>query len=138
MGVYRRVSRSTKSTKSTKGSEDGRDGARCVGISRVSDSERELGVAAYVIVEVETTDQELMQRYRAMVPPTVAAFGGRFLVRGGACGMLEGGWTPERIVVLEFPSGEQARGWWASEEYGELKAMRQRAGRTRMIVVEGV
>jgi uncharacterized protein (DUF1330 family) len=101
-------------------------------------SEREFNVAAYVIVEVETTDQELMQRYRTMMPPTLSAFSGRFLVRGGACGTLEGGWAPERIVVLEFPSGEQARGWWASEGYRELKAMRQRAGRTRMIVVEGV
>ena len=95
-------------------------------------------MAAYVIVEVETRDQELMQRYRAMVPPTVATYGGRFIVRGGACGTLEGGWTPERIVVLEFPSGERARAWWSSEEYSELKAMRQKAGQTRMIVVEGV
>ena len=95
-------------------------------------------MAAYVIVEVETTDQELMARYREATTPTVPAFDGRFIVRGGACETLEGDWAPQRIVVLEFPSVERAKAWWASEEYREAKELRQRAGRTRMIVVEGV
>jgi uncharacterized protein (DUF1330 family) len=93
---------------------------------------------AYVIVEVETTDPEIMAEYRQMTTPTVALYDGTFVVRGGACETLEGGWAPERIVILEFPSVERAKQWWASEEYREPKALRQRAGRTRMIVVEGV
>jgi uncharacterized protein (DUF1330 family) len=93
---------------------------------------------AYVIVEVETTDPEIMAEYRQMTTPTVALYDGTFVVRGGACETLEGGWSPERIVILEFPSMDRAKQWWASEEYREPKAMRQRAGRTRMIVVEGV
>jgi uncharacterized protein (DUF1330 family) len=95
-------------------------------------------MAAYVIVEVETTDPEVMAQYRQATTPTVAAFDGGFIVRGGDCETLEGGWSPERIVILEFPSMDRAKEWWASEEYREPKAMRQRAGRTRMIVVEGV
>lgn len=93
---------------------------------------------AYVIVEVETTDAELMAAYRERNAPIVAQYAGRFLVRGGACEMLEGGWSPERVVGIEFPSVEAATMWWSSPEYAEPKSMRQRAGRTRMIVVEGV
>jgi uncharacterized protein (DUF1330 family) len=95
-------------------------------------------MAAYVIAEVETTDLEEMHRYRAGVLATVQAFGGRFIVRGGPVQTLEGGWAPERISVLEFESAERARTWWESEDYRELKAMRQRAGRTRMILLEGM
>jgi uncharacterized protein (DUF1330 family) len=99
---------------------------------------RRRAMAAYVIVEVETTDPQAMRAYRDVVTPTVAAFGGRFIVRGGAVQTLEGGWDPERIVVIEFESAEKARAWWESAEYREPKAMRQRAGHTRMIIVEGV
>jgi uncharacterized protein (DUF1330 family) len=97
-----------------------------------------LSVGAYVIVEIETTDEEEMRRYGELAPPTIAAHGGRYIVRGGALETLEGGWAPQRVAVLEFESVEQARRWWESEEYREAKAMRQRAGRTRMILVDGV
>jgi uncharacterized protein (DUF1330 family) len=95
-------------------------------------------VTAYVIAEIETNDEEEMRRYRELVPPTITAHGGRYIVRGGAVQTLEGDWAPRRLAVLEFESAEQALHWWASEEYRELKAMRQRAGRTRMVLVEGV
>jgi uncharacterized protein (DUF1330 family) len=99
---------------------------------------KEAIVAAYVIAEIETNDEEEMRRYRELVPPTITAYGGRYIVRGGAVQTLEGDWAPRRLAVLEFESAEQAGRWWASEEYRELKAMRQRAGRTRMVLVEGV
>lgn len=95
-------------------------------------------MAAYVIVEIETHDPELMARYRELAKPIVEAFDGRYLARGGRSEALEGGAAPERLVVLEFPSFERAREWWASEEYGEAKELRQRAGATRMVLVEGV
>jgi uncharacterized protein (DUF1330 family) len=89
-------------------------------------------------VEVETHDRKLMEEYRTHVAPTVQAFGGRFLVRGGACETLEGGWSPERIVIIEFPTVAAAKAWWGSPEYDRPREMRQRAGKTRMIVVEGL
>jgi uncharacterized protein (DUF1330 family) len=95
-------------------------------------------MSAYVVVEVETQDMELMVRYRELVTPTVQAHGGRFIVRGGVVETLEGGWEPQRIVIVEFPTVAAAKAWWSSEEYAEPKEMRQRAGTTRMIVVEGV
>jgi uncharacterized protein (DUF1330 family) len=52
--------------------------------------------------------------------------------------LLEGEQAPKRIVVLEFPTKEQANAWWSSEEYAPAKALRQRTSTTRMILVEGV
>jgi uncharacterized protein (DUF1330 family) len=93
---------------------------------------------AYVVVEVEVLDASRYEDYKRMVPPSLAEYGGRFLVRGGRSETLEGDWSPKRIVVVEFPSVERAKEWWASEEYAEAKALRRATARTQMIVVEGV
>jgi len=95
-------------------------------------------MAAYIIVDVEITDPVNYAAYIRVVPPTIAAYGGRFLVRGGKTETLEGSWIPKRIVLLEFPSVELARAWWDSEEYRDPKTLRQSASITDMILVEGV
>jgi uncharacterized protein (DUF1330 family) len=59
-------------------------------------------------------------------------------VRGGQVDILEGRWTPRRVVVLEFPDRRQANLWWNSSEYSDAKAMRQSCAYTEMIVVESV
>ena len=93
---------------------------------------------AYIVVEVEVNDPERYENYKAMVPPSLEAYGGRFVVRGGACQTVEGEWKPTRLVVIEFPSLADAKRWYDSEEYRAPKAQRIRAGRTSMIMVEGV
>jgi uncharacterized protein (DUF1330 family) len=93
---------------------------------------------AYVIVDIEVQDQAVYEKYKALAPPAIAAHGGRYLARGGRTEVLEGTWSPKRAVVLEFPSVEKARAWWASAEYAEGKVLRQACARTNMIVVEGV
>ncbi len=93
---------------------------------------------AYIVVEVEVHDAERYEKYKSMVPPSLEAHGGRFLVRGGKVEMLEGDWSPRRFVIVEFPSLEKAKAWWASEEYAEAKALRQATATTEMILVEGV
>ena len=95
-------------------------------------------MAAYVIVEIEVTDPCTYEIYKQKAAASLKAHGGRFIVRGGAATSLEGGWQPKRIVVLEFGSVDEATRWWASEDYAEAKAMRQRSAHTRMIAVEGV
>ncbi len=95
-------------------------------------------MSAYVMVEIEIHDQVRYKEYVAMVQPTIDAYGGRFIVRGGSAENLEGDWEPKRIVVLEFESVERAKAWWASDEYGPAKELRQSASTARMIVVEGV
>ena len=63
---------------------------------------------AYIIVQIEVTDPAGYDDYKKIVPASLAAYGGKFAVRGGACETLEGSWQPKRVVVLEFPSVERA------------------------------
>src|SRR3954469_10720022 len=93
---------------------------------------------AYVIANVRIKDPELYKEYTAGVPAAVAAFGGRFLARGGAVEEREGSWSPERVVVLEFPDIDAARGWYESEEYQRLAAIRRRAAEADLVITEGV
>jgi uncharacterized protein (DUF1330 family) len=79
-----------------------------------------------------------MEEYRKQVPATLAKYGGRFLVRGGAHQTVEGDWKPARLVVIEFPSLADAQRWYDSEEYRGPKALRMRAGRTNVLIVDGV
>lgn len=95
-------------------------------------------MAAYVIVDIEVTDPAGYAEYRKLAGPAVAAFEGRFLVRGGATTTLEGDWHPARIVLLEFPSVERAQAWWASDAYREARNIRHRTAVTDMIIAEGV
>lgn len=94
-------------------------------------------MAAYVIVEVSIHDKEAYEDYKKLTPAAVAAFDGKFIVRGGEAEALEGVWKPERVVVLEFPSVARAKEWWNSAVYAEAKVIRQRAATTKMIVVRG-
>jgi uncharacterized protein (DUF1330 family) len=94
-------------------------------------------MAAFLVVQIEVNDKERYEAYKQMVPPSLKPYGGRFAVRGGKVETLEGTWLPERFVVIEFPSAEQAKAWWSSPEYAEAKALRQATARTQMILVEG-
>jgi uncharacterized protein (DUF1330 family) len=92
---------------------------------------------AYVIGEIEVTDPAKYDDYRKQVAATVEKHGGRFIVRGGQAEPLEGGWSPRRIVVLEFPSMAKALAWYRSPEYAPLIKLRQQGSRGKLIVVEG-
>ena len=94
-------------------------------------------MAGYVIANVDVKDTALFEQYRKQVPDTIARYGGKYLVRGGAHLAVEGRWTPSRLVVLEFPSVEQARRWYESEEYREPKALRMKCALTDVVFVEG-
>jgi uncharacterized protein (DUF1330 family) len=93
---------------------------------------------AYVVIDIEVNDPQTYEDYKRLAPPAIAAYGGRYLARGGRSETLEGDWSPKRLVILEFDSLDQAKAWWASEEYLEAKALRQRCSSARMVVVEGL
>jgi len=90
-----------------------------------------------MIVEVETTDEALMAEYRKHTPGLVAKFGGKFIVRGGATRTLEGGWSPPRLVVLEFPDMAAAEHFYHSPEYKPVLEMRLKAGKSKAILADG-
>lgn len=93
---------------------------------------------AYVINDMEITDPQRFEEYKRLSPPTVAAYGGRFLARGGELSALEGDWRPRRLVVLEFPDMAQAQAWLDSPEYAPARRLRQLSANSRMVMVEGV
>jgi uncharacterized protein (DUF1330 family) len=93
---------------------------------------------AYVIVDMDVTNPEQYAKYAAAAAPAVAAYGGRYLARGGATVVLEGGATPHRSVILEFDSLTAAEAWYRSPEYTAARALRDGAGRGTFIAVEGV
>jgi uncharacterized protein (DUF1330 family) len=95
-------------------------------------------MAAYVIAYVDVQDPGRMDEYRRLVGATVERHGGRYLVAGADAETLEGEWRLPSMAVIEFESVERAREWWASEEYREVKALRQQAGPTGLVVVRGL
>lgn len=94
-------------------------------------------MAAYILVNVDTSNPSEYEEYKRIAQETVSRYGGRYLVRGGRMHLLEGTWRPTRLVILEFESFERAREWWESEAYAPAKALRQRLSKTDMILVDG-
>jgi len=95
-------------------------------------------MAAYLIAEIDITDPAAYEEYRKQVPGVIAKYGGKYIVRGGKVESLEGGWSPKRVAMLEFPSMEQALKWYRSPEYAPLIKLRQKAAKSKLTVVEGV
>ena len=95
-------------------------------------------MSAYVISEVEVRDAAAFEAYRTIAAKAIAQYGGRYLVRGGAASAIEGGPLPKTIIVVEFPTMERLREWYASPEYAEALKARQTAIDRRLIFVEGV
>jgi len=95
-------------------------------------------MSAYIIVEVEVKDPVRYEDYKKLTPASIAAHGGKFIVRGGKAELIEGKQEPKRIVVLEFENAERAKAWWNSPEYSDAKKLRHATAESRMILVEGV
>jgi uncharacterized protein (DUF1330 family) len=94
---------------------------------------------AYVIASVtEARDQAKLVEYRERNTDVVAAHGGRFVARGGPHEILEGDYAPVRVVIIEFPDMDAARGWYRSDDYAPLRELRRSASDTDILVVDGV
>ena len=95
-------------------------------------------MSAYVISEVEMRDAVDFEAYRTIAAKTIAQYGGRYLVRGGAANLIEGGPPPKTIIVVEFPTMERLHEWYASPEYAAALKLRRTALERRLTFVEGV
>jgi uncharacterized protein (DUF1330 family) len=93
---------------------------------------------AYVIADIDVHDPEAYKEYAAQVQATLEPFEGHYLVRGGASEPLEGDWEPKRLVVIQFPSAEHARGWYTSADYGAVMGLRHSSATGRIILAHGV
>jgi uncharacterized protein (DUF1330 family) len=95
-------------------------------------------MTAYVVLDIQVTDPVRYAEYKELAAPTVAQYGGKYIVRGGKAENLEGNWSPSRIVILQFESVEQAKIWLNSPEYRPAMELRHQTAITRSIIVEGL
>jgi uncharacterized protein (DUF1330 family) len=91
---------------------------------------------AYWIARVDVRDPEGYKGYLAAAKPAFDRFGANFLARGGVSEAVEGPGRA-RNVIIEFPSLEEARNCYNSDEYQKAKAIRQKFADGEIVLVEG-
>lgn len=94
-------------------------------------------MAGYIVADIAITDPDEYQKYAQQTAATLEPYGGKFLVRGGQPETVEGNWKTKRIVIIEFPSVEQAKTWYDSPEYEAIKGIRQRSAVSNILIVHG-
>jgi uncharacterized protein (DUF1330 family) len=94
-------------------------------------------MSAYVVARIDVTDWNKYQKYVKATPGIIARYGGRFIARGGETMTLEGPEENRRVVLLEFPSMEEARTWYRSAEYQAARKLRNGAARASIIAIDG-
>ncbi|HVT05145.1 MAG TPA: DUF1330 domain-containing protein [Thermoanaerobaculia bacterium] len=95
-------------------------------------------MTAYVIVDIDVHDPVRYEDYKRLATASIAAHGGKYLVRGGKVDIMDGEWVPNRLVILEFADADAARKWFDSDEYREAKKARAESALANMIIVEGI
>ena len=95
-------------------------------------------MAAYVIADNAVTDIDAYKEYARQAAPTIAKFGGRVIARDANAVVLDGDWDPQRVVVIEFDTAEQAKAWYESADYKGPKSIKKSASRVRTILVAGI
>ena len=94
-------------------------------------------MSVYMVVDIDVKDQEAYEEYRKLVPPLIEKYGGSYLVRGGEIHAAEGDWDLHRVVILEFPTIDDAKGLLADDEYAPVAAIRHAAADSKVFIVEG-
>jgi uncharacterized protein (DUF1330 family) len=95
-------------------------------------------MSAYIIARIQVTDPAKYQEYTKLTPGAIARYGGKFIVRGGKTVSLEGEPENRRLVVIEFPTLQQAQAFYDSPEYGAARQVRYGAAVAQFLAVEGV
>ena len=95
-------------------------------------------MAAYLIARVEVTNPEAYENYKKLAAEAIAKYEGRYLARGGNMETLEGDEEWRRVVIVVFPTLEQAKTFYNSPEYAEAKAAREGAARGQFVIVDGI
>jgi len=95
-------------------------------------------MAAYVILDVDVKDPLAYEEYKKAGAPTILAYGGKPLARGGKTEVIEGNWQPKRLILLEFENMQAVKRWWNSKEYNAAKKLRHKAAEGNVIFLEGL
>ena len=94
--------------------------------------------SAYLLAHVQVTNAAQYEAYKALSSHAMQVHQAEICVRGGAVEVLEGDWSPERVVLLKFASAQAARAFYDSPEYSLARRARQGAAEMRMVLIQGV
>lgn len=94
-------------------------------------------MAAYLIADIDVRDAERYKEYVEHVPALIRKHRGEYRVRGGACRVLEGRWQPSRLIVLEFPTREDAVAFYDDPEYAPYRNLRLSIADSSLVIVDG-
>ena len=92
---------------------------------------------AYVIADITVTNSERYNEYAKKTPATIEKFGGKFVVRGGEITVIAGDWSPQRLVIIEFPNMATLKKWYQSKEYQKITRIREEASTGSFVFVDG-
>jgi uncharacterized protein (DUF1330 family) len=92
---------------------------------------------AYLVLDFSIHDFPGFRPYIAGIPAFITRHGGRYIVQGAEPAVMEGDWAPERMVILEFPTRENATAFLADPEAQALFAVRHRTTNSRLVLVDG-
>ena len=95
-------------------------------------------MVAYMIARVNVTDMTQYQEYMKLTPAIVEAYGGKFIARGGDVLTLEGQGETRRVILVEFPTRQDAENFYQSDAYQAAIAVRKDAAEAQFIVLDGV
>ncbi len=93
---------------------------------------------AYMVVQATVTNPDQFAAYAERIPAMVEKYGGRYRAQGGEVDTLEGEWGYQALIIVEYPSMEQARTMWHSDEYAELKKLREGAVDLTVLLTDGL
>ena len=94
---------------------------------------------AYVLVDTKISNKEEYEIYKAKAKPIAEKFGGRYLTRGGHLEVVQNDlWSPTRLVLVEFPSMENAKAFDNCQEYADVKKIRLEHAKSTLIILEGL
>jgi uncharacterized protein (DUF1330 family) len=98
---------------------------------------RERAMKAYLVLDFAVRDLRGFLPYVKAIPAFIAKHGGRYIVRGAEPTVMEGDWAPERMVILEFPSAEDAKAFLSDPQAQRLFKRRHRTTDSKLVLVEG-
>lgn len=94
-------------------------------------------MTAYLVLDFSVKDLRGFLPYVEAIPAFIEKHGGRYVVRGVEPMVMEGDWAPARMVILEFPSRENAEAFLADPDAQPLFALRHRTTNSKLVLVDG-
>lgn len=96
-------------------------------------------MAAYLVVDTDLSNPEAYEAYKLKARPIAEKYGGEYLARGGKMNLKETQlWSPKRLVLVRFPSFEQAQAFYDSAQYQAILPISAASARRTVVILEGI